>query len=86
MAGASPAVDRHLRQRAALLAELEVARWLLHGTETRSTEIVDDAVQMLSDLVDETQKDLMNPIGGPTGPGCCPVGSDLGSNSGTLMC
>jgi len=61
-------VDRQLRQRAALLSELEIARWLLHGTETRSTEIVDDAVQMLSALVDETQKDLMNPIGGPTVP------------------
>jgi aminoglycoside phosphotransferase (APT) family kinase protein len=61
-------VDRQLRQRAALLSELEIARWLLHGTETRSTEIVDDAVGMLSALVDETQKDLMNPIGGPTVP------------------
>lgn len=46
-------VDRRLRQRAALLAELEVARWLLHGTDTRSTEIVDDAVQMMSRLVDD---------------------------------
>lgn len=62
------AVDRQLRQRAALLSELEVARWLLHGTETRSTDIVDDAVGMLSALVDETQKDLMNPIGGPSVP------------------
>jgi aminoglycoside phosphotransferase (APT) family kinase protein len=61
-------VDRQLRQRASLLSELEIARWLLHGTETRSTEIVDDAVQMLSSLVDETQKDLMNPIGGPSVP------------------
>lgn len=61
-------VDRQLRQRAALLAELEIARWLLHGTETHSTEIVDDAVGMLSALVDETQRDLMNPIGGPKVP------------------
>lgn len=61
-------VDRQLRQRATVLSELEIARWLLHGTESRSTEIVDDAVEMLSALVDETQNDLMNPIGGPTVP------------------
>ena len=60
--------DRQLRQRAALLSELEVARWLLHGTETKSTQIVDDAVEMLSALVDETQRDLMNPMGGPSVP------------------
>lgn len=61
-------VDRQLRQRATLLSELEIARWLLHGTEVKSTEIVDDAVQMLSGLVDEVQKDLMNPIGPQTMP------------------
>jgi len=61
-------VDRQLRQRATVLSELEVARWLLHGADTRSTEIVDDAVGMLSALVDDVQNDLMNPIGGPTVP------------------
>jgi macrolide phosphotransferase len=61
-------VDRQLRRRATLLSELEVARWLLHGTETRSTEIVDDAVAMLSELADEAQKDLIDPIGGPAQP------------------
>ncbi len=40
--------DRALRQRAMFYAELEVAKWLLHGTEQRSTEIVDDAVEMLT--------------------------------------
>jgi len=63
------AVDRKLRTRASLLSELEVARWLLHGAETRSTEIVDDAVAMLSALVDDVQKDLMSPLSQPrTGP------------------
>jgi macrolide phosphotransferase len=61
-------VDRHLRTRAALFSELEIAKWLLHGTETRTPAIVDDAVEMLSSLVDETSRDLMNPIGGPTVP------------------
>lgn len=61
-------VDRHLRQRASVLSELEVARWLLHGTEVRSTEIVDDAVGMLSALVDDVQLDLMNTVGAPQLP------------------
>ena len=61
-------IDRRMRQRAALLAELEVARWLMHGTETRSTEIVDDAVQMLSQLVDDAQRDVLDPISPATAP------------------
>jgi macrolide phosphotransferase len=60
--------DRQVRQRAMLYAELELAKWLLHGTETRSTEIVEDAVQMLSGLVDNVQNDIMNPIGPQTMP------------------
>lgn len=63
-------VDRQLRRRAALLSELEVARWLLHGTEVRSTEIVDDAVAMLSELADETQRELV------TSTGALPLGVD----------
>lgn len=51
-------VDRQLRKRAMLHAELEIAKWLLHGTSQRSTEIVDDAVQMLHALVDTVQNDL----------------------------
>jgi aminoglycoside phosphotransferase (APT) family kinase protein len=60
--------DRQVRQRAMLYAELELAKWLLHGTELRSTEIVEDAVQMLSGLVDNVQNDIMNPIGPQTMP------------------
>ena len=59
-------IDRQLRQRATLLAELEVARWLLHGTEVRSTEIVDDAVEMLSALTDDAQKTLGSTVSGDT--------------------
>jgi macrolide phosphotransferase len=66
--GARGPVDLRLRQRAALLAELEVARWLLHGTEVRSTEIVDDAVEMLSELVDDVHRDVTNPITPQTAP------------------
>lgn len=60
--------DSQLKQRAMLYAELEIAKWLLHGTETRSTEIVDDAVGMLSGLVDSVQSDVMNPLGPQTMP------------------
>jgi len=62
------AIDRHVRQRAMFYAELEVAKWLLHGTDTRSTEIVDDAVTMLTSLVDSVRNDVMNPIGTHTMP------------------
>ncbi|TPW75863.1 phosphotransferase [Schumannella soli] len=63
-----PAADRQIGQRASFYAELEIASWLLHGTQTRSTEIVDDAVQMLHGLVDDVQSSLGNQIGTPTGP------------------
>ena len=44
-------VDRQLRQRATLYAELEVARWLLHGVETGDETIIADAEQLLDGLV-----------------------------------
>jgi macrolide phosphotransferase len=50
--------DRQVKHRAMLYAELEIAKWLLHGTQERSTEIVDDAVQMLHGLVDSVHNDL----------------------------
>ncbi len=59
-------IDRRLRQRATLLAELEVARWLLHGTEVRSTEIVDDAVELLSALTDDAQRTLGSTVSNDT--------------------
>ena len=43
---------QHLRARAALYHELEVARWLLHGTESHDEAITADAVAMLDRLVD----------------------------------
>jgi aminoglycoside phosphotransferase (APT) family kinase protein len=57
-------LDRQVGQRATLYAELEVAKWLLHGTQQRSTEIVDDAVAMLSAIVDDVENDVMNPLAG----------------------
>ncbi len=41
----------HLRTRAALYHELEVARWLLHGTDAHDQEVTEDAVAMLDRMV-----------------------------------
>ncbi len=50
--------DRQLATRARLYSELEIAKWLLHGTQERSTDVVDDAVAMLHSLADRVQNDL----------------------------
>jgi macrolide phosphotransferase len=60
--------DRQVRQRAMLYAELEVAKWLLHGTELRNQEIVDDAVDLLANLTDSAHRDVLNPLGPATMP------------------
>ena len=62
------ATDRQFTQRAMLYAELEVARWLLHGRELRDQSIVDDAVQMLDGLVDRVHGNTVNPLSTATGP------------------
>jgi hypothetical protein len=56
------AVDPKLRQRATLYSELELARWLLHGVEQKSPEIVDDAIDMLDRLVDSVHSETSSPI------------------------
>ncbi|MDQ1564600.1 MAG: macrolide phosphotransferase, partial [Actinomycetota bacterium] len=60
--------DRQIRQRAMLYAELELAKWLLHGTRIHSTEIVDDAVGLLTGLSDNVRNDVMNPLAPLTMP------------------
>jgi len=62
------ASDRQVRQRATLYSELEIAKWLLHGTQERSTEIVDDAVSMLQGLADGVDGDLDRTISHNTMP------------------
>jgi macrolide phosphotransferase len=54
--------DPKLRQRATLYSELELARWLLHGVEQKSAEIVDDAINMLDRLVDSVHSETSSPI------------------------
>jgi aminoglycoside phosphotransferase (APT) family kinase protein len=60
--------DRQVRQRAMLYSELELAKWLLHGTELRNQDIVDDAVTLLAGLTDTVRRDVLNPIGPQTIP------------------
>ena len=43
-------VDRHLRDRAELVSEMSLARWLLHGVRSGSQAVTQDAVSMLEDL------------------------------------
>ena len=60
--------DRQIGRRARLYSELEIAKWLLHGAQERSTEIVDDAVAMLHGLVDTVQNDLNHTLSHNTMP------------------
>jgi aminoglycoside phosphotransferase (APT) family kinase protein len=55
---ARSASDQRLFQRARLWAELDIARWLLHGIDTRNEKIVDDATQLISELHDRISGDL----------------------------
>lgn len=51
-AAGTRAPDALLRERARLYAELEFAKWLLHGHDTGSADIVDDAVALLEALAE----------------------------------
>lgn len=46
------APDPELQRRALLYAELELARWLLHGADAHDQRVMDDAVGMLDALAD----------------------------------
>jgi aminoglycoside phosphotransferase (APT) family kinase protein len=61
-------VDRQLRQRARLYAELEIARWLLHGTERHDRAVIDDAVAMLGGLADSVGGEASAPLSHQTLP------------------
>ena len=61
----SRAPDEHLRTRARLHAELEFAKWLLHGRDTRDTAVMDDAASLLDQLADGVRDhDLHRATGG----------------------
>ncbi|WP_152192954.1 phosphotransferase [Georgenia satyanarayanai] len=45
--------DAHLLDRAQLVGELALARWLMHGVNTANEQVVADAVHMLEDLAEQ---------------------------------
>ncbi|GGD36501.1 hypothetical protein GCM10010915_16420 [Microbacterium faecale] len=57
--GAVRAPDRALRVRTRLHAELEFARWLLHGIEAHRPDVVDDAADLLESLSDGLVNDVL---------------------------
>lgn len=60
--------DPHLRKRAFLYSELEIARWLLHGVTERSEDIVEDATDMMARLLETIGADPDNAVGTDTRP------------------
>ncbi len=54
--------DAALEVRARLLAELEFAKWLVHGDSLRRTDIVDDAAALLEALADGLHSDDLTVI------------------------
>ena len=55
---ARPAADKWIMQRARFYAELDVAKWLLHGIDTHNDTITEDATGMLSALHDRVAGDM----------------------------
>ena len=53
--------DTHLLDRAQLIGELALARWLMHGVNSGNADVVADAVRMLEDLADQVHD--AEPIG-----------------------
>jgi aminoglycoside phosphotransferase (APT) family kinase protein len=53
------APDAGLRMRARMYAELEFAKWLLHGVEEDDEEVVEDAVALLAALADGVSADSL---------------------------
>jgi len=53
-----PSTDRWFLQRARFWAELDIARWLVHGLETSDDAVISDATDMLQALNDRVAGDL----------------------------
>lgn len=66
-AASSRAADDALQVRARLHAELEYARWLVHGTDMRLPDVVDDAAALLESLSDGLRSDDLRVIASYTG-------------------
>ena len=60
-----PSADKRLFQRGRFWAELDIARWLLHGLDTGNEEITRDATALINDLHDRVGNDLDNALTEP---------------------
>ncbi|WP_402841674.1 phosphotransferase [Microbacterium sp. GXS0129] len=61
VAASHRAPDEMILARARLHSELDVARWLLHGRDTREANVVDDAAAMLDTLAEDVRDDDLRP-------------------------
>jgi hypothetical protein len=68
VAARSGGADAELARRALLYAELELARWLLHGVDTHDETVIDDAVGLLDGLVASVHDLSSEPLTLDTGP------------------
>ncbi len=66
----SEGVDKHLRDRAELVSELGLVRWLLHGVRSKDDPVIQDAAAMLDDLLAQVGTE---PLVEETGPRLAPV-------------
>lgn len=60
-----PGSDKRLFQRGRFWAELDIARWLLHGVDSGNEEITKDATALINDLHDRVGGDLDNALTEP---------------------
>jgi aminoglycoside phosphotransferase (APT) family kinase protein len=60
-----PTTDRWFLQRARFWAELDIARWLLHGISSSNEAVVADATEMLQALNDRVAGDLESALTQP---------------------
>jgi aminoglycoside phosphotransferase (APT) family kinase protein len=66
--GRQVAPDPRLQHRALLHAELDLARWLMHGHELHDQAIIADAESMLDMLVERVHQNGVDPLEQATGP------------------
>jgi macrolide phosphotransferase len=57
--------DRRLFQRGRFWAELDIARWLLHGMDSGNEDVVRDATDLINQLHDRVGHDLDNALTEP---------------------
>ena len=60
-----PGADKWIMQRARLSAELDIAKWLLHGLDTGQDSIVRDATEMLNTLSDRVSTNMEHALTAP---------------------